>query len=165
MNEPAIVHRGTVHYAGVPIGVTLAEWGRANALVPEIYGWLAQRGITPGGGPVYRYRTIGDTERPFELEVGVPVAAPVEGDGRVLARTLPEGAYAVLLHEGHPDGLGEAHRALRAWAEGEGHFLDRDGDAWAAVYESYLTDPAQEPDLNKWRTELAYLVKEAGQAG
>ncbi|QFG25070.1 GyrI-like domain-containing protein [Actinomadura sp. WMMB 499] len=161
MNEPTVERRGTVHYAGIRIAVTFAEWGSANALVAEVYGWLAQRGTVPGGGPVYRYRTVGDAERPFDLEVGVPVAEAVEGDGRVHAGSLPAGTYAVLLHEGHPDGLGKAHAALQEWAGEMGLELDRDGEVWAARYETYLTDPAQEPDLAKWRTELAYLVKEA----
>ncbi|MGI5170872.1 GyrI-like domain-containing protein [Spirillospora sp. CA-253888] len=161
--EPVIENRDVLHYAGIPIKVTLPEWHRANALVPEIYQWLERRGIAPLGGPVYRYRTIGGAEREFDLEVGVPVAGPVDGDGRVLASALPAGAYAVAVHHGHPDRQEGTHQALQEWAATQGVELDCTGSGadtvWTARYETYLTDPAEHPDPEQWSTELAYLTK------
>ncbi|MBB5134615.1 effector-binding domain-containing protein [Thermocatellispora tengchongensis] len=162
--EPTLEHRDVRHYAGIPIQVTLRDWGRANALVPELYEWLARNGIEPLGGPVYRYRSIGDEARPFDLEVGVPVAAPVTGDGRVEAGTLPAGQYAVMIHHGHPDQLGKSHAALQQWVEERGLAPGKTGEGpaevWTARYETYLTDPAEQPDLAQWSTEIAYLVDE-----
>ena len=37
--------------------------------------------------------------------------------------------------------------------------LAKDGEVWGGMYESYRTDPAVEPDLDKLETELAYLVR------
>ena len=164
-NEPVVVRRGPAHYAGIPIKVTLAEWSKANALVPELFGWLARHGIAPTGGPIYRYHTIGDIDREFDLEIGVPVASPVDGDGRVLAGSLPAGSYAVIVHEGHPDRQEHSHAALQARAAAQRLEFDKRGEGcdevWTARYETYLTDPAVQPDPEQWSTEIAYLIKAA----
>lgn len=148
-------------YVAIAARATLREWGSVNALVPEVYGWLAERHIPPAGALFYRHRVVGGLDEKFEVEVGVPVAVPVEGDGRVVAGGKPAGRYAVRVHRGHPDGIAEVHRDLVAWATGQGHPPARDGEVWSGMFESYLTDPAVEPDANKWETELAYLVTPA----
>jgi effector-binding domain-containing protein len=132
--EPTLLRRNAQHYAGIPIEVTLTEWHKANALVPEIYEWPARNGIEPGGGPI--------------------------GAG-----TLPAGPYAVLIHQGHPDRQEQSHAALQEWAAAQGLALDKAGEGrdavWAARCETYLTDPAEQPDPEQWSTELAYLIKES----
>jgi hypothetical protein len=32
------------------------------------------------------------------------------------------------------------------------------GEQWASRVEFYLTDPNQEPDMNKWLTQLAFRL-------
>jgi len=32
------------------------------------------------------------------------------------------------------------------------------GDAWGARLEVFLTDPRVEPDIERWQTELAFLL-------
>lgn len=163
-SEATVEHRAPKHYAGISIKVTLREWHQANALVPEIYQWLAERDIVPMGGPIYRYHTIGDDDHEFDLEVGVPVTNPVQGDGRVLAGVLPAGRYAVMVHEGHPDRQHQSHAALREWVAVHGWAFDKTGqgpdEVWTARYETYLTNPEEQPDPNKWSTEIAYLLTE-----
>ena len=94
----------------------------------------------------------------------VPVAAIVEGDGRVFADAIPAGAYATLIHEGHPDALDASHAKLREWADREGVILDsvqRDGrEIWGGRYEFFLTDPVEEADANRWRIEIVYQIRE-----
>lgn len=157
---PQIENRDEQPYVVIPIRVPMREWGKANALVAETIDWILGRGLTPSGAPFFRYRVIGDMDEPFELEVGFPLAEAVEGDDRVLAGSKPAGAYAVLVHEGHPDGMAKSHAALRGWASGEGVPLagSTDGTRWSAMFESYLTDPRVQPDLDEWSTELAYLI-------
>jgi hypothetical protein len=66
------------------------------------------------------------------------------------------------VHHGHPDRLEETHAAIREWASREGIRFKREDDGgnevWAGLYEFYLTDPADEPDLNDWKTEVLYQI-------
>lgn len=164
IDQPRLERRSERHYAGIPVRVTLAEWYKANALVPEIYQWLALGGLQPRSGPIYRYRTIGDHDREFDLEVGVSVDSPVIPDGRIVAGALPAGRYAVMVHHGHPDRQVQSHQALQAWVVQQGLRFAKTGDGpdevWAARYETYLTDPVEQPDPEQWSTELAYLIAE-----
>lgn len=157
--EPRVEHRAEQPTAGIRMAATLGEWGEVNALGPEVLEWLAAHGSGPIGAPYYRYRLIGSFEEKFDVEVGYPVAAPVTGDDRLLAGVKPAGDYVVAHHVGHPDGIAESHLALVAWAEEQGIALAKDGETWVAMFESYLTNPVDEPDPNNWRTELAYLIR------
>jgi uncharacterized protein YndB with AHSA1/START domain/effector-binding domain-containing protein len=150
---PTLQERDARPYVSIPVRATLGEWPRVNALVPELFGWLAQRGIAPAGGLFYRYWVEGDARTEFELEVGVPVAQPVDGDGRVDAGSIDAGTYLTYIHHGHPDGLRRVHGEIQAWAAEHGVELALRG--W---YQSFLTDPAEQPDLNEWDTEMAYRV-------
>jgi len=90
------------------------------------------------------------------------VATAITGDERVQAGILPAGRYATLRHTGAPDTLVAATIVLRDWAAAEGLKWDvsqsADGEVWGCRLENYLTDPAVEPDLAKWVTELAYRL-------
>jgi effector-binding domain-containing protein len=98
------------------------------------------------------------------VEVGVPVAEPadslIDPGGRVVAGAKPAGRYAIAVHHGHPDRIAAAHLELVGWAERTGVPLAKDGPEWGGMFESYLGDPAEQPDPSTWRTELAYLVSE-----
>ena len=100
-----------------------------------------------------------------QMPPGVPVAAVVDGDEQVLAGVLAPGRYATLRYTGHPDGLLGATASLLKWAEDQGLTWDvrhsPDGERWGARLEIYETDPAAEPDMAKWTTQLAFRL--AGQ--
>ena len=93
-----------------------------------------------------------------EIELGVPVATAVSGDGRVSAGVLPAGRYATLVYTGLQDDIA-ANAALLNWGAEQGLVWDKwvaeNGDAFGARLESYLTDPNDEPDPEKWETEVA----------
>ena len=114
--------------------------------------------VAPAGPPFFRYHVIG-MERQPQVEAGVPVASAVDDDGEVRARTLPAGRFAVLTHTGAPDTLAAATAELLDWAQARGLSWDVSrtaaGEQWGCRVESYLTDPAQQPDASKWQTGLA----------
>jgi effector-binding domain-containing protein len=63
------------------------------------------------------------------------------------------------------DGLVKATAALLDWAQ-ENHItwqtsMLNDVEWWRARSEFYHTDPAVEPDPEKWQTELVFLTAEA----
>lgn len=161
-HEPRIQSRAAQPYVGIPATVTMATLAAAvDSGFPELFGWLASQGIAPDGAPFIRYLVI-DMDGDLQIELGVPVSAPVTGNGRIQAGVLPAGSYAVLRHTGPYDGLVASNGALQRWATEHGVQFDTretaQGSAWGGRVEHYLTDPSQEPDPAKWETDVAYLT-------
>lgn len=108
-------------------------------------------------------------ERELEVEAGVPVAATVDGDGHVFSGVLPAGRYAVLTHVGHPGELVNVTAGLLDWAARQGLNWDksstRAGERWGCRLELLLTSPAEEPDVDKWVTQLAFRLADEGGRG
>jgi effector-binding domain-containing protein len=157
----AIEERPAQPYVAIRRTITMQTFPEVADRLPEVFGWLAARGITPAGPPFFRYLMI-DMERELDVEAGVPVATPVDGEGEVLAGVLPAGRYAVTTHVGHPDELITVTGAFldRAAADGlrwDAGETDR-GTRWGCRLELLHTDPAEEPDMNKWETQLAFRL-------
>ena len=151
--------RAAVAYAAIRVRLSLGQLGPALAkLWPEVSAWFDERGITPAGRPLIRYHVIEMPE--MEVSVGLPVEPGAMGDGRIEVGELPAGRYAVLVHVGPYQSLVQANADLQNWAADNGVAFDGcDGPAgWAGRVEFYLTDPADDPDPQAWRTEVAYLT-------
>lgn len=161
---PTIEVRAEQPYLAIPVEVALKEFDPAIAAIDEIFSWLGQRAIDPAGPLFFRYLTIGDMDGRFPIDVGVPIAAAVPSAGRIVPGVIPSGRYATLVHTGHPDRLVTAHAALQDWAAEQGLAVERDGGAWGGRFEFYLTDPAEQPDRERWSTEIAYLLRDGGGA-
>ncbi len=164
LTEPTIVQRADQPYVAIKAFVTMAELGtEVPPLNGEVFGWLAKRGAVASGAPFWKYNVI-DMERQLEVEAGAPVAVVVPGDDRVLAGVIPGGRYATVRYTGHPSGLADATAELLDWAAKQGHTWDLretgEGDRWGARLEIYETDPAVEPDMDNWVTELAFRLAE-----
>lgn len=127
------------------IGPVLAE------ILPEVYYYLDKRGVRPAGPPFTRYHSFDGTM--CEIEAGMPVIKPQPGEGRVVAGELPGGAVVSTIHVGPYEGLPSAHDALDAWIRNNGK--KSRGPQW----ESYITDPGEEPDPHKRETELLWPVE------
>ena len=158
---PEIVTRAEQPYVAIRGQVSTAEIGAFAVRTPEVYAWLATHGLPPAGPPFLKYNVI-DMMRQLEIDNGVPVAAPVDGDGDVIAGAVPAGRYATVIHVGHPSELAGATKALLDWAAAQ-HLTwemspDADGERWGSRLEIYLTDPREEPDMSKWVTQLAFRL-------
>ncbi|MGI2327539.1 GyrI-like domain-containing protein [Planococcus sp. YIM B11945] len=162
ITEPVVEMRPEQPYAGIAIQATLAEWGKVNELIEEIFKWLVAKELEPAGALFYRYWIIGNEEEQFHVEVGVPIERMIVGDERVIASSLPGGAYVTALHHGHPDGLDQSFAELEKWAQKEGLELDKryegETEIWNGRFECYLSDPSIEPDLNRWEIQLSFLL-------
>jgi effector-binding domain-containing protein len=162
MDEPVVVERAEQPYAAISATVPMA--GLATELPPligEVFGWLAGQGVEPAGPPIWRYRLI-DMSRELLVDVGVPVATAVSGNGRIVGGILPAGKYVTVTHVGHPNELAGVTGELLAWAERGGLTWDMtptdQGERWGCRLEEYLTDPAEEPDMTRWATRLAFRL-------
>ncbi|NEE01496.1 GyrI-like domain-containing protein [Phytoactinopolyspora halotolerans] len=158
---PTVIERTEQPYVGITHVVTMETMPEVADRLPEVFAWLAARGVAPAGSPFFRYNRI-DMAADLEVEVGVPVEAAVAGDDTVTAGTLPGGRYATVTHVGHPDGLMGATGELLTWGNQQGLQWDRSdtphGELWGCRLEIYHTDPAEEPDMNKWETDLAFKL-------
>jgi effector-binding domain-containing protein len=157
-----IVERVEQPYRGITRHVTMATISEIADRIPDVSGWLAVRGVEWVGAPFFRYHVV-DMDGELEVEVGVPVppnSAVPASDEDVTAGTLPAGRYVVATHVGHPDGLRQKTAELLRWAAENHEELDHDGPRWAARLEFYRTDPAEEPDMDKWEVELAVKLKD-----
>jgi effector-binding domain-containing protein len=159
--EPKIEARAEQPYVAIRGQVTMATIAAVADRIPELFGWLAARGIEPAGAPFLRYDVI-DMERQLEVEAGVPVAGAVPGASVVLAGVLPAGRYVTVSHIGHPNELREVTASLLSWATEQGLQWDMSetdaGQKWGCRLELFKTNPAEEPDMSKWETELAFRL-------
>lgn len=158
ITEPKLVDRNEQHYVAIRKLVTMAEIGPIlPPLSDDVFAWLAEKGIQPSGAVFWRYNVV-EMDKKLEIDVAVPVASAVNGDGQIIADILPAGRYAIMLHTGHPAELEEATANLLAWAEKNNIQWKMNGERWGGRVEWYYSDPAIEPDMTKWETELAFLT-------
>ncbi|MHC0430662.1 GyrI-like domain-containing protein [Streptomyces sp. O3] len=174
--QPSIVERAERPFVGVRGRVTLTRFGLLADRLPEVLGWLGERGIAPVDGPFFRYEVIGAgglADGELQVVAGFPVAERVRTDsddpspealrGALFGGVLPAGRYAAVTHVGHPDGLLQVTSSLLKWAHAKGLEWDvtrsEAGEVWGCRLESYKTDPRIEPDLNKWETELSFRLR------
>jgi effector-binding domain-containing protein len=160
--EPILEERKAQHYVGIRSHVTMQELPTAMDQLGEVFRWLERKGEVPTGAPFIRYLLI-DMEAKLEIDVAVPVASAMIGEGRMIADVLPAGRYVTLLYTGDYRNLIGVTAELLAWAEKRDLRWDTwpaspRGEGWRARIETYLTNPAEEPDPEKWQTELAFLL-------
>jgi effector-binding domain-containing protein len=158
--EPSIVDRPATPYVAITANVTMDDLGVVvPPLTAEVFDWLRSKGIPPVGAPFWRYDVI-DMDGGLQVESGVAVAEPIEGDARVHAAELPDGRYASVMHVGHPQTLREATARLLEWGSARGLRWDAaataDGERWGCRLEIYHSDPGQ--DMDAWETELAFRL-------
>lgn len=111
-----------------------------------VFGHCQKVGLPLEGRPFTRYLSTGPGL--WEIECGKPLAAPAPGDGAIEAATLPGGPVLVAMHGGLYDQLSETYVAMERWMEANG------ARAGGAPWESYITDPADHPNPEDWRTEI-----------
>ena len=100
----------------------------------RVYGYLGRIGVVPAGAATAVYFDV-DPRRGVDVEVCVPVAAPVEGDGGIVADELPGGEVATTLHRGSYEAMEPAYEAIKEWARAHGRELA------GPPREVYLNDP------------------------
>ena len=139
-------------YLGIRAKAKVEELGTIlGPLFGEVYGYIQQQGQQPAGMPMTVYHSMDDGTVDFQC--GMPVPAPMAGTARIEACELPSGKVATVTHFGPYDELGQTWGDLTAWMESEG--LEAAGVPW----EVYVTDPGEEPDQSKWRTDIFFPVR------
>ena len=111
--------------------------------------------ISGGGGemhgmPIALYHDVIDEESAGVIEVGIPVATPIEvGEGDVTCRTLPATTAAVTTHRGAYEEIAPAYHVVAGWITDHGH------QPVMPAREVYLNDPTTVPE-EEWLTEVQW---------
>lgn len=130
-----------------------ARRGELSRLVPagcgEVWNFIRASGFTRAGRNVALY---GDWNGGvLNVEAGVEVTLPFEGDGRVVLSETPAGLAGHGIHIGPYAELGRTHQAVQALIANEGRRLA--GPSWE-VY-GHWTD-----DASRLRTDVYYLIRD-----
>lgn len=146
--QPVLVVRRRIKPSEV--ASTLAE------VLGHVFQYAQINGMALAGQPFTRYLDWGPGL--WTIEAGMPVlahAGAASSEGEVRADTLPGGWVAATTHAGPYEKLNEAHAAVQQWIEAEG--LKAAGAPW----EIYVTDPADYPDPQDWKTKVVWPIQAA----
>jgi effector-binding domain-containing protein len=146
--QPTAVVRSTIAVTEIPKFL-----GHAYEAVMRV---LASQGITPVSEPFAYY--LGAPTTTVDLEAGFPVAVPCAAGGEVVPSELPGGTFATGMHVGPYETMVETYQHLTTWITAHGLVPGE------AMWETYLSDPQQEPDPTKWRTQIFWPVTPASVA-
>ena len=119
--------------------------------LPRVYEYIKEKDVVPASPPMCVFESYGADG--VTLVGGAIVQKPVEGDGDIEAMSLPGGKVAVVMHLGSYDKLKATYEALQAWVQEHGH------KPRGASWELYWTDPGEEPNPDKWKTEIFMPVE------
>jgi effector-binding domain-containing protein len=118
--------------------------------------YLRHHNIAPAGPPFVRYHTFGEIET--DMELGVPVPAPIAGEGRIVAGTLAGGPACASWHVGPHERLGEAYARIAHWLQA--HNREADGPPLEIYYWLDLNSaPAPDNIPTAGRTQLVQPIK------
>lgn len=147
IEPPKVVESEARTTAVIPLKIPRTEMQQAfESGIEELMEVLSEQGIQPTG-PVFAHHFSFIPEA-FDFELGVPVASPVEAQGRVEPGELPATRVVRTVYHGPYDGLPSAWGEFDAWIDEEG--LEKRSDVW----ECYVKGPDTSPDPSTWRTEL-----------
>src|SRR5262245_44755512 len=94
VSKPGVYERPDEHYMGIRTQTPFKGMFTVidKHLFKELRAWMKQEGVEPAGLPFFRYYII-NMEGEMDVEVGIPVATSLSGDGRVCSGVLPGGRY------------------------------------------------------------------------
>ncbi|NIJ54422.1 GyrI-like domain-containing protein [Dyadobacter arcticus] len=152
--RPYLVIQKSVHQRDIP--------NILPPLIPEVKEWMNHHRIEPAGVDFFHYKSM-NVQGEMGCEVGFTVHALVQGDGRIVGGAFPAGTYASIVYTGDFKNMMEGHMALESWIKTQGlkeKTTTSEGLVeWGGRTEFYLIDPDNEPDPNKWQTEIMFLLQ------
>ncbi len=114
-----------------------------------IMQYLAELGEQPAGMPFVGYYDM--NMQNLDIEIGFPVAHPLEGRGDIQCREFPGGELASVMHIGPYEAMEAAYNEMYKWVDSHGYQLA------GACYELYYSEPGTPPQ--EIRTQIIFPVK------
>jgi effector-binding domain-containing protein len=162
LTEPKIVEKPAQPYAAIVLTVRQPEIAeQAPPLIDDVIAWVKASGGELTGPPFFNYCSFlpGGV---MEMQVGMPTATVLPGDGRFSTGTLPAGKYASITATVPYHDLHDANMQLDDWARKQGHDFagSVQGDRFvdATRLEIYHKDPGEDPSGHPV-TEIAFRIK------
>jgi effector-binding domain-containing protein len=124
-----------------------------RAAIMELFKAIGEQCVRPAGPWYTAYHNAEATEAEVDLEVGVPVAEPIEVSGRVVGSVIPGGLVATTIHAGRYEDVAPAYRALGEWVQEHGH------ETAGPPREVYLVSPDQVAESGALRTEIVWPIR------
>jgi len=131
----------------VLIGDVGHTWKAALDLVWEFL--RRHEGLRTDGHNCFLYHHAANGEAAMDIDFGVQVIRPFEGEGEVTCTETPAGDIAMTTHIGSYARLGAAHNAVHVWRAATGRAFG--GCSWE-IYGDWTHDEA------KLETQVVYLL-------
>lgn len=153
ISEPKTEYRDEQYYVAIKNQVRQIDIPvLLPPLISELFNWLKAKRLEPSGAPFFKYSEMeGDK---MKVEVGVLIDKKVTGNQRIHSGIFPAGKYLEVTYTGPYSNLPEVHAKLAEWKEN--HHLKIKN----SVTEFYPTDPAVEPNPEKWKTIIISQLEE-----
>ena len=161
LTRPKIIERPATPYAAMAAEVTIPFGEAIGPLMDEAAGYLSGAGIGEFGPALFKYDVI---EMPrLVIQFGFLTPTPVPGTDRVKPGVLPAGKYVNATYTGHYDNVERATGDVIDWAMAHGVEWDSTAEGpaerFVSRFEIYPNGPDDEPDPNKWITEIWIKAK------
>lgn len=159
---PRLVERAAQTYVAVNQEVSIPFDAVIDPLMGEVASWLEGHGVKEFGPAIFKYNRVVMPE--LGMEFGFVAADPPEGDKRIVRGTLPAGTYVTVTYVGPYDDLESATAVVIGRAREKGIVWDSEetpnGEIFAARFELYRSGPKDEPDPQKWETQIFIKTRE-----
>ena len=106
-------------------------------------------GLRAGGHNCFLYRHSDHRDAAMDIDFGVQVIRPFEGEGEVICTETPAGEIAMTTHVGSYDNLAAAYDAIHSWRAATGRAFA--GYSWE-IYGDWTND------ITKLETQVVYLL-------
>ena len=116
----------------------------------KIAGYMAELGEEPAGAPFAAYHNMDMHD--LDVEIGFPVAQPIQGKGEIQAGQVPGGKLGYALHTGRYADIAPVYNALTQFVKELGY------EPTGVSYEFYLNDPEETPQ-EQLLTQIVFPLK------
>ena len=142
------------------IGLAIKDSANANTMgqkMSEMYGELMtytfKKKIQMAGYPFTIWYSW-DMDKPMVFAAAIPMIKKYDGKGRIFPIKIAPTEAVTALHKGSYNSSDFTWMAIDEFIKE--HKLVSAGDPW----ETYITDPTNEPDTSKWETRLYWPIKD-----
>lgn len=146
-SPPHITHVDARQTAVIHLAIPRSEMRSAmGPAIAELMAAVKLQGAGPAG-PWFSHHLSMHADT-VDVDIGVPVSAPVAAAGRVRPGSLPAVRVARVVWTGDYNGLPDGWAGFLDWVAAH-RFPTAPG-----LWEVYLKGPESDPDPASWRTEL-----------